>query len=81
MCPFKTASANHLTVTPGITVSDEFNHDDFDELKTYIENLKKKTSGPLRKYIDNTLKYLDYVEVQANKIIEEEEKEIDEKEN
>lgn len=56
LCPFKTGSAKHYTVIPSINILTQF-----DNLKSSINLLKKNTSGGLRKYIDNTAQYIDWI--------------------
>ncbi len=56
LCPFKTGTANHYTIIPSIDILTQYQ-----DLKDSINLLKKKTSGGLRKYIDNTSLYLDSI--------------------
>jgi hypothetical protein len=69
LCPFKNGSSEHLAIIPitaGIYLSDDINNDEEDaeaknsreKLFESIKNLRFKTSGHLRKYIDNTKLYL-----------------------
>lgn len=66
-CPFKAGSGSHLTVVPGISINSDFDDTKFQIVKENVINLRSRTSGALRKYIDNTLKYLDLVESTGKK--------------
>ena len=80
-CPFKTGVAKHLTIAPGVELSDEFDVVTVTELKEKVENLRTRTSGALRKYIDNTADYLDVVKKKGEEILKEAELEdVDETE-
>lgn len=60
-CPFKTGTANHLTITPGSFITkDPIDIKEIEKLTKSIQKLKINTSGGLRNYIDNTLKYIEY---------------------
>ena len=61
LCPFKTGSSKHYTVIPvGYSKNDDWQNE-YETLKHAIKRLRNKTSGGLRKYIDNTMQYLEYV--------------------
>jgi hypothetical protein len=70
-CPFKTGVAKHLTIAPGVELSEEFDIDTLTALKENVENLRIRTSGALRKYIDNTIDYLDLVKKEGERILKE----------
>lgn len=59
-CPFKNGTAKHITILPGIFIADPFNEKEYLKYIQSVSRLKIKTSGSLRKYIDNTLAYLEY---------------------
>jgi len=60
-CQFKTGIAKHLTILPGNFITkDPLDLKDISKLINWILKLKINTSGGLRKYIDNTLKYIKY---------------------
>jgi GGDEF domain-containing protein len=63
MCPFKTGSSNHFTISPTTFVmkADEDFEIEYLDLKKSIHSLRINTSGTLRKYIDNTINYLEYI--------------------
>jgi hypothetical protein len=58
-CPFKTGVANHLTVYPmyGRAIPEHIKQNE--KLAVGMGKLKLRTSGPLRKYVDNTRTYLE----------------------
>jgi hypothetical protein len=56
MCPFKTGASQHYTIIPSMDILNQF-----DKLEGSVNLLRKKTSGGLRKYIDNTIQYLQTV--------------------
>lgn len=60
-CPFKGGTANHLTIPPlfGFGSLEEKFKEKADEFKSGFSKLKLKTSGHIRKYIDNTKAYHD----------------------
>lgn len=60
-CPFKTGIARHSTVAPIMFGLDNFINTDYIKLIKSVERLRKGTSGAIRKYIDNTLLYLEQV--------------------
>ena len=53
LCPFKTGNSIHQTIVPLTDLAS--NYEDVEES---IKRMRSKTSGGLRKYIDNTLTYL-----------------------
>jgi hypothetical protein len=60
-CIFKNGTASHMTIAP-ITFIVEKNPDIAGKkLRTSVSRLGINSSGSVRKYIDNTLKYLDYL--------------------
>lgn len=75
-CPFKTGSAKHLTIAPGVSLSAEFDENTIDTLIQKVSKLRKDTSGSLRKYIDNTLDYLNFVKAQGLQILKDEDKSL-----
>ena len=71
-CPFKSGNAKHYTIAPGIEFTEEFDVTAVESLKKKIENLRIRTSGALRKYIDNTTDYLEKVKIEGEGILKEE---------
>jgi hypothetical protein len=65
LCPLKNGSSNHLTVYPIFVPSDQKFKKQAADLIDSMKELRYKTSGYLRRYIDNTELYL-------NSIIEKE---------
>lgn len=62
-CPFKTGNINHYLIFP---MSVKSNNDaDFLATRKNVYGFRIDTSGTIRKYIDNTLKYLDFVRKEA----------------
>jgi hypothetical protein len=59
LCPFKSGIGKHLTILPSTFVNDPYDVKEFKKLMKSVSRLGRKTSGSLRKYIDNTEKYLD----------------------
>jgi len=62
LCPFKSGASKHLTIYPiyaGEVKDDE--EEDQNKLINAIANLRYKTSGHLRKYIDSTEAYITYI--------------------
>ena len=76
-CPFKSGLAKHYTILPGTFFTDPFEEKEYDELIKAINSLKINTSGALRKYIDNTITYLDYSKEAFLKKIDEFEEELE----
>lgn len=72
-CPFKNGTAKHLTIAPGISLTDEFEEKNVNDLIEKVSKFRVTTSGSLRKYIDNTLDYLQFVKAEGKKILKEEE--------
>lgn len=70
-CPFKTGSAKHLTIAPGVSLSEEFDEKTIVALIEKVSELRKDTSGSLRKYIDNTLDYLNFVKAKGQQILKD----------
>lgn len=70
LCPFKNGSAHHLTIYPITTVPripkklEKYAKSSYDNVMEYF---RFNTSGHLRKYIDNTKTYINYIKTQ-NKI-------------
>jgi len=77
-CPLINGSAKHLTIAPGVSLSEEFEEKTVDTLLEKVFRMRENTSGSLRKYIDNTLNYLDFVKVTGQQILNEEEDRLDE---
>lgn len=59
-CQFKNGAAKHLTVLPNTFANDPFEEKQCLELIESVKRLRIKTSGALRKYIDNTIDYFNY---------------------
>ena len=59
-CPLKSGYAQHMTIYPmyALQKNDEKHKDRYEELTKSIKHLRLRTSGRLRKYIDNTEFYL-----------------------
>lgn len=62
-CPFKNGVANHLTIAPISFYIDDTPKVVFKKLYNSTSRLGIKTSGSIRKYIDNTLKYLEFLKM------------------
>lgn len=61
-CPFKKGKSIHLTIFPNSLLIDFMEGvDNYAKLRKKVVNLRLKTSGAIRKYIDYTLEYLDFV--------------------
>lgn len=62
-CPFKGGPATHLTIPPlyGIGSVEKNDKDQVDKFKAGFRRLRLKTSGHIRKYIDNTSVYLEKI--------------------
>lgn len=61
-CPFKNGKSSHLTIYPVSLLIDYLaGVDDYQKIRNGVLKLRLKTSGALRKYVDNTLEYLDLV--------------------
>lgn len=58
-CPFKNGKANHLTISPFDFILFP-NEPFYKSLYSSISNLACRSSGAIRKYIDNTLAYMEY---------------------
>ncbi len=69
LCNLKVGSAKHLTIYPmhSTSIGDPKYNLKYEELRDSINKLRWKTSGNLRKYIDNTELYIGTVS-KANKI-------------
>jgi len=67
--PFKSGTAKHLTIMPGITFIETFEEHILNEVYDNVLRMRFNTSGPLRKYIDNTLAYLDHIEEYGQKVL------------
>ena len=62
-CLFKNGIANHLTIAPiSLFIEDEAEKA-INQLRTSILRLGVNSSGSMRRYIDNTLKYFDFLKV------------------
>ena len=72
-CPFKNGSAKHLTIAPGVSLSEDFEEKTVDNLIDKVFKMRENTSGSLRKYIDNTIDYLNIVKLTGQQILKEEE--------
>lgn len=72
-CPFKIGVAKHLTIAPGISLTEEFQEETVDNLIEKVSKFRVTTSGSLRKYIDNTLDYLEFVRKEGQRILKEDE--------
>ncbi|MDP3096679.1 MAG: hypothetical protein Q8M86_01885 [Syntrophales bacterium] len=58
-CPFKNGNSLHMVIPPLFTLSQEPKHQEYmEKLFLSFDKLRFKTSGYLRKYIDNTELYL-----------------------
>lgn len=60
LCPFKGGNSHHLTIPP-IFAGEDSNEEDKEEQELLMKGVKEfrfKTSGHLRKYIDNTEQFL-----------------------
>jgi hypothetical protein len=66
-CHFKKGNSVHLTIVPMFLTSDENYKTKHDSLFASINRLRLKTSGYLRKYIDNTELYLNEVKREIDK--------------
>ncbi len=75
-CPLKNGSAKHLTIAPGVSLTEEFAEKTVQDLMDKVLKMRENTSGSLRKYIDNTIDYLDKVRLEGQKILKEEEDEL-----
>lgn len=69
-CPFKHGSAEHLTVTPGISFLETYEVDMLNNVYDNVLRLRFNTSGSLRRYIDNTIIYLKCLDAFGRKILE-----------
>ena len=67
LCPFKNGAAQHLTISPITFLPDSFEVADYKKLYRAVSKLGNKTSGSIRKYIDNTLKYLEHAREEMKK--------------
>lgn len=65
-CPFKNGNGKHLTILPSIFM-DEYEKKFYLDFFKAIKKLRIKTSGALRKYIDNTIAYFDYAYLEWQK--------------
>lgn len=74
-CPLKNGSAKHLTVVPDVSLNEKFEEERVDDLIEKVFKMRKNTSGSLRKYIDNTIEYLDAVKKEGLQKLKEEEEE------
>jgi hypothetical protein len=71
-CPFKNGSSNHLTIEP-LYLTQEMKDEDEEQFKkdskklySGVEKLKYKSSGSIRKYVDNTEEYLNLFQEKEN---------------
>jgi hypothetical protein len=76
-CPFKNGTAKHFTVLPATFFSDPYEEERFNELIESISRLSIKTSGALRKYIDNTVAYYNSENLRRVEFTKAEEARID----
>jgi hypothetical protein len=60
-CLFKNGVANHLTIAPIQFVINDTAQGALELLQKHVLKLGANSSGSIRKYIDNTLKYLDFL--------------------
>lgn len=62
-CPLKSGNAQHMTIYPmyALQKNDEKYNSRHEELENAVKRLRLRTSGGLRKYIDNTESYLNSV--------------------
>lgn len=58
LCPFKGGSSYHLTIPPIFADDDETTKGECEELMKGFKKFRLRTSGHIRKYIDNTEVYL-----------------------
>lgn len=71
-CAFKNGFARHLTIVPGLCLNEEFEEESFDILTEDINKMRGNTSGSLRKYIDNTIDYIEFVRNLKTQLLREE---------
>lgn len=62
LCPFKTGNSIHQTIVPSTDLANQY-----DKVEESIKRMRSKTSGGLRKYIDNTLNYLAQISSEKGK--------------
>jgi len=79
-CPFKNGFAKHLTVAPGVSLTYDFKEKAVDELIEKVLKFRVRTSGALRKYVDNTLEYLGFVKTEGLRILKAEYEEVEDDE-
>lgn len=60
-CLFKNGVANHLTIAPIQFIVNDTPEGALKRLQKSVSRLGINSSGSIRKYIDNTLKYLDFL--------------------
>jgi hypothetical protein len=60
-CPFKNGIASHFTIPPVLYEDSEYGENDNIYLPKIITGLGFRSSGSIRKYIDNTLKYINSI--------------------
>lgn len=68
-CPFKTGASKHLTILPELLEPSPLYEVSYLESYQAVENLRLKTSGSLRMYIDRTLQYLEALRNSQKEII------------
>lgn len=54
---------------PGITFIETYEEVILNEVYDNVLRMRYNTSGPLRRYIDNTLAYLDHIDSEGRKIL------------
>jgi len=64
-CPFKNGKSNNLTIFPMRSIiyegKEKESEDDCNKILKSVHDLRYRTSGSLRKYIENTEEYLKYI--------------------
>lgn len=64
LCPFKGGSSSHLMIPPIYTSSPKVSDEkEVQALREGVKKLRHRTSGHIRKYIDNTEVYLDRMKI------------------
>lgn len=63
LCPLKNGSCYHYTIYPinADAVVQGKDQEEYEELLSYVNKFKYRTSGYLRRYIDNTKNYLEHI--------------------
>ncbi|QIE58696.1 hypothetical protein G5B37_03700 [Rasiella rasia] len=70
-CPFKGGKGIHKTILPGCFIlKDPLADEAIDRLIKSVKKLRINTSGSLRKYIDNTIDYINYAKEELKEYLE-----------